>query len=366
MNRDPASIPLPPSLPPTPPPLPDTQFGPRLSISSTLTSSPRSQSSASLHSVEHVTSTSSRSSRTQPELPEIKDHRLKRQLPGKLQTIATLLESKPPFSIMGCNQSADVQRFSSKENSLRFRRTDYSVNALRKKKGAPRKETRESDLSIQELPEDFQTSLNPIGNNDRAMERAPFTLTADGTQSQTSRSSIESVRLFRQFNDRIFESFTPIRFSRLELSDDPDINMRLVLLNAKLPFTFDNLRLNFLYHLHQTLYTLHLIFHKKVHSYPKDDVLSIIESNLLAYGHYYRSASLCPSAPMTLFCLRETFSFSRRRMKGNPFNFPLIINKNSFNDTSFLRILQSVHMEFEHLYRATFSEMVPVPFANSS
>lgn len=277
------------------------------------------------------------------------DHRLKRKLPSKLLQIATALESQPPFNRMGCSQSSEIRRFSDKENPLRYRKSSFPPPARPRVKHSrqPTEDTFDDSIQIESVK----------SNESNGYIARPPIRGYSIESSESTRSSQIDTR-----ETQILENFEIQKFSKLKLSGDPYIDLFLVLKNGRLPQIFLNIRLTFLHHMHQCLYQIHLCQHKKTTSYPKEDLLHLVETELLSLGRFHHAAIISASAPMTMFCLRETFSFSKRRIKNNPFQFPEIVPGNAFNSVIFTKVMRNLHLEYEMLWRSTFRGAVPPAF----
>jgi hypothetical protein len=359
----PSDIPLPPS----PPPLPDLpRFGP-----TSPTQLRRDEPDSQIEELENQARKSSFSTSTYPSsgsddvsYDPNNGYRIKRELSSNLKGVASALEQLPPFSTMGCNASKVVERHSSRDHPLRNRKNNFSSSTVKTKK------VNFKDFKVEEVPDEpsppFESDSTKITSSESESpsqhKGIQFTLTDDGASSLKSLSSTDSVRMFRWFEENVFNSFKVVKFSNLKLTNFSTLNQQLVVLNCRLPVIFNDSRLNFLHHFHQTMYSLHLIDHRRISTYPKDDILYLIEKHLMSKHHANRCSTICPSAPMVFFCLRKTFSFERRVVKDNKFNFPSTVPEFSFSHETFLTMLRTLHDEFKNLHRATFSGIVPIPF----
>jgi hypothetical protein len=111
------------------------------------------------------------------------------------------------------------------------------------------------------------------------------------------------------------------------------------------------------------MYQIHLRHHKKTTNYPKVDILELVEKELFSVHSFHSTAVISISSPMVKFCFKETFSFQRRRVKKNPFAFPLVIEGHGFDSASFHAIVHSLHKEYELLWRSTFRGTVQPAFS---
>jgi len=348
----PADSPL---RPPSPPPLPSQR---QLRMRQSQTVSPKPSNSEIetpistnlvLSSNEnHILVTTPTSEK--PYLPQgtLKDHRLKRTLPNKLLQIANSLEAQPPFSLMGCTESK-VDRFSNRDNPLRHRKTDFRTAKLLPKKTKRTWTSSSEDYNPEEL-----TVVRQNHSVDLSRDQRPSASDHD-TMSTISMPTLNAPDFLRNFE--------VIQFSKLQLHGDSLLDMRIVLMNGRLPFIYSDVRLNFLHHFHQSLYQVHLQKYNDTKTYPTSDILRIIEKELISFDRYHRSAVLSASSPMAMFCLKETFSFSKRKVKKNSFSFPIIIEGHSFNSNTFHRVMKCLHDEYEALWRSTFRGAVTPAFS---
>jgi len=346
--------------PPPPPPLPALIKGKfcdplevkEIPISPTLTKTTSSEEIDSSHSISTTGS---------PEYGK-NQYRLKRELPASLRNAAKIVEDSLKAR-MGCTISTEnVNRVSSKDHSLRNRKPSIPKRPP-PKHYPPERISIEEVSNVNNITELKDQETDETSSSDQTHDnQLSYRLIADGTRSVSSLTSTNSLRLRNNLTTHLTNTFEPVRFSQLNLTDDVFVDMQLVVLNSCLPIAFTDARLNFLYHFHQTMYSIHLYYHKKVKSYPKDDVLTIIERNLISHRHYHYAAKICPSAPMTFFVLDKTFSFRRRKVKENKFNLPFIIPDMAFNSDAMQRILLALHTEFESLYKLTFNQDIQLPF----
>jgi len=139
-------------------------------------------------------------------------------------------------------------------------------------------------------------------------------------------------------------------------------NMLNLLQHCSLPLLFPNVRLTFLHYLHQSLYSLHLLNHVKVQSYPKNDLLDLlIVGRELCDLRRHRKNSIKNIEFFGIF-LKQTLSTRRRKVRTNPFAVPSLKQNITVSSELVLLAFDSLHSEYKIAWNSHFPLMITPPF----
>lgn len=132
---------------------------------------------------------------------------------------------------------------------------------------------------------------------------------------------------------------------------------------CRIPSTFRNVRLNFLFHLHMTLYDIHLLRHRRTSSYPKPCIFDDLKYGREVCDFARDGIGRIRNERLFLLFQKWTFSVRSERVRENSFFVPILRPRMDISPKLMFEAMRALHSEFELLYKSEVGiDSIP-PFA---
>jgi hypothetical protein len=163
---------------------------------------------------------------------------------------------------------------------------------------------------------------------------------------QTMDRSISIVTGYKPNKEDLYES--------INMSFDGEVNGLCTI--------FHDPRLNFLHHLHMSLYNVT----NNYNTYPPIDILKSLSEFYTKHRESRKTGKLSAQHEMFMKVMVHTFSSRRMSVRDNPYKLPIIEPGMKFNDRIIFLCFKSLHDEYQTRWVNSFKDTTMPPFAIQS